>query len=77
MKIQNYVAKLSLGTRVILTRLEGHPKRGQEGQVIRILENPSKIAARQWYDVRFKDHTIGRFLQKYLMPHANNKTTAA
>jgi hypothetical protein len=35
-------------------------------------------ADKQWYDVRFDDGTIGRFLERYLvLPDANEETNAA
>jgi hypothetical protein len=43
-----------------------HQQSGQYAVVVRILENPSKKARNQWYDVRFDDGTYGRFLERDL-----------
>ena len=67
MKTKGYVANLSRGTRVRLIGVEQHPKRGGECTIIEILPNPSQKSEHQWYDVRFDDASIGRFLEKHLV----------
>jgi hypothetical protein len=67
MKAIAYVAWLPIGTRAVLKGID-HPKAGQHCAVIGVLDNPSRAAKHQWYDVRFLDGSIGRFLEKYLSP---------
>jgi hypothetical protein len=76
MKTTAYAPQLSYGTRTRLAGLENHPKTGELCTVIGVLPNPSKSAERQWYDVKFDDCSMGRFLERYLVP-ADNKTNAA
>jgi hypothetical protein len=63
----DYVANFTCGSRVLLIE-KAHPRSGQQGIIIRILPNPSGRPENQWYDVRFADFSIGRFLEKYLVP---------
>jgi hypothetical protein len=67
--VPEYVANLACGSRVRFVQ-KGHPSNGQICVVIRILPNPSSRPENQWYDVRFADSSIGRFLEKYLEPLA-------
>src|SRR5438045_7534072 len=67
MSVLKYIPNLTRGTRVRLTADE-HPKRGQQCTIMDPLPNPSQRPERQWYDVRFDDGSVGRFLQKYLAP---------
>jgi len=76
MKTATYIPQLSYDTPVRLTGIKDHPKSGQPGTIMRALPNPSRSAQHQWYDVKFEDGSIGRFLERYLAP-ANDKTTAA
>jgi hypothetical protein len=62
-----YIPNLSCGTRVRFI-WNGHRKSGQLCTVIRILTNPSLRAENQWYDVRFDDYSMGRFVERYLTP---------
>ncbi len=62
-----YIPSLRTGVQVRVVELTQRVRGGQTGTVIRILPNPSKRADNQWYDVRFNDGFIGRFLEKYLV----------
>jgi hypothetical protein len=45
-----------------------HPQNLQAAVILRALPNPSQRAVHQWYDVRFDNGILGRFLEKYLEP---------
>jgi hypothetical protein len=66
MKNFPYVSHFSYGDRVRLTGLDGHPQNGQHCTIIFVLPNPSSKPEHQWYDVRFEDGSIGRFLERYV-----------
>jgi hypothetical protein len=66
MNRSNYIANLSSYTKVRLNGPTQHTRNGQQCTIIRILPNPSERADNQWYDVRFDDGTIGRFLEEHL-----------
>ena len=74
MNTSDYIPHLPLAARV---RFIGSDRcrNGQKGAVIRILPNPSQRAEHQWYDVRFEDGSIARFLEKDLAP-ANEANAA-
>lgn len=38
------------------------------GVILRALPNPSMKAEHQWYDVRFDNGSLGRFLRHFLKP---------
>jgi hypothetical protein len=77
MKSPSYIPNLSAGTEVRLLAT-GHARVGQRCKIIRILPNPSGRAEHQWYDVRFQDGSLGRFLEKYLSRmDANGENRAA
>jgi hypothetical protein len=61
-----YVPNLSEGAEVRLTGLTQHARNGEQGTIIHILPDPSLRAQNQWYDVRFRDGSIGRFLERNL-----------
>ena len=78
MSTSKHVPHLSPGTRVLFKGDEHHPKSGQQCTIIGILPNPSKRAENQWYDIRFDDYSLGRFLERYLVRiDADGKSTAA
>jgi hypothetical protein len=78
MKNSAYIPNLPTGSEVRLTGLTKYAWDGQEGAVVRILPNPSERAENQWYDVRFRDGSIGRFLERYLERiDANDENRAA
>jgi len=70
-----YVPNLSRGTRVLF--IGDHPKNRQQCAIIRVLPNPSGRAEHQWYDVRFDDYSVGRFLERYLVPIADQERSVA
>jgi hypothetical protein len=73
-----YFPNLSTGMQVRLVGLSEHAHSGQQCTIIRRLPNPSKSTQNQWYDVRFDDGSIGRFLEKHLVPiDANDENRAA
>jgi hypothetical protein len=73
-----YIPHFSIAAQVRLTEGDHHPRSGQPCSIIRILPNPSKRAEHQWYDVRFEDGYIGRFLEKHLVMTAEeDKVNAA
>jgi hypothetical protein len=75
MNTSKYAPNLSRGTRV---RLIGHHRKNdQQCTIIDALPNPSKRLENQWYDVRFDDHTTGRFLERYLVPVAAERDKPA
>jgi hypothetical protein len=77
MRTSEYVPHLSYGSRVRFIGTN-HPKSGQQCVIIRVLPNPSQMAEKQWYDVRFDDSSIGRFVETQLMLLFNNcQITAA
>ena len=60
--VSEYAPALAFQARVRFINKD-HQQSGQFGVVVRALENPSKKARNQWYDVRFDDGTYGRFLE--------------
>ena len=68
MNTSEYSPNLPRGTRVRL--IADHPKNGQQCTIIGALPNPSQLAKNQWYDVRFDDYSMGRFVERYLVPVA-------
>ena len=67
MNTKTYIPNLRTGIKVRVVEITQHTRIGQEGRVIRQLPNPSKRADNQWYDVRFNDGFIGRFLERDLV----------
>ena len=61
-----YKSNLADGARVLFTGKERHPKSGQYCTILGALPNPSQRSDNQWYDVRFDDHSIGRFPERFL-----------
>ena len=78
MSTSNYIPNLSCGTRVRFIGQDHHPKSDQHCTIIGILPNPSKRALNQWYDVRFDDFSMGRFVERYLVRvNVDDEETAA
>jgi len=71
-----YLPALQLGTRVQFIGQDQHPHNGQMCIVIGTLPNPSRVAEHQWYDVRFDDSSIGRFLERYLVKPGGERNAA-
>ena len=67
MSTSKYIPNLPRGTRVLFIGTDHHPKSGQHCTIIGTLPNPSKRAENQWYDVRFDDYSMGRFVARYLV----------
>jgi hypothetical protein len=64
------IPKFPTGSRVVLTG--SHlPKNSQFCTIVRVLQNPSGRPENQWYDVKFDDNTVGRFVARYLA-HVNS-----
>jgi hypothetical protein len=61
-----YTPSLTIGARVRFIGTDYPTKTGEQCTIIRILPNPSGLREHQWYDVRFDDGSLGRFLEKYL-----------
>ncbi len=77
MRTSEYVPNLFCGIRVRFIG-ENHRKSGQPCTIVAILPNPSRRAENQWYDVRFDDYSMGRFVERYLMRDVEDgETTAA
>ena len=55
-----------IGAHVRFIGTDSPSKTGEQCTIIRILPNPSELREHQWYDVRFDDGSLGRFLEKYL-----------
>jgi len=70
MSTTEYSTNLPRGTRVRL--IAEHPKNGEHCTIIGALPNPSRLAKNQWYDVRFDDYSMGRFVERYLAPVSAN-----
>lgn len=66
MKTSEYVPFLTIGDRVRFIGTDYPSRTGQECTIIGILPNPSGRKEHQWYDIRFDDGYLGRFLEKYL-----------
>ena len=66
MSTSEYIPTLSRGTRVLFIGTDHHPKSGQQCTIIGALPNPSKRTGNQWYDVRFDDYSMGRFVERHL-----------
>ena len=66
MSTSEYFPNLTRETRVRL--IADHRKNGEQCTIIGALPNPSKLAKNQWYDVRFDDYSMGRFVERYLAP---------
>ena len=72
-----YIPTLSRGIQVRIIGPDHHAKNGQQGTIIGFLPNPYERAGNQWYDVRFDDGSIGRFLERHLVridAHDENTT---
>ena len=78
MSASKYIPRLPHGVRVRFIGREEHPKNGQDCTIIRVLPNPSQRVQSQWYDVRFDDYSMARFLERYLIrvPSAGEKNAA-
>jgi len=61
-----YTPSLTIGARVRFIGTDYPRKTGEQCTIIRILPNPSGLREHQWYDIRFDDGSLGRFLEKYL-----------
>ena len=78
MNISKYIPSLHYRARVRFIGNKDDPKCCRECTIIRVLPNPSERAEHQWYDVRFEDYSLGRFLEKYLaVVGSERKHTAA
>jgi hypothetical protein len=66
MKTPQYTPSLTTGARVRFIGTDYPSKTGEPCTIIRILPNPSGLREHQWYDVKFDDGSLGRFLEKYL-----------
>jgi hypothetical protein len=66
MNTSKYKPDLSRGMRVRFAGHGHHPKSGQYCSIVRVLPNPSRRREHQWYDVRFDDHSMGRFQERLL-----------
>jgi hypothetical protein len=66
MTTRQYSPSLTIGARVRFIGTDYPAKTGAQCTIIRILPNPSELPEHQWYDVRFDDGVLGRFLEKYL-----------
>jgi hypothetical protein len=66
MKTFEYIPNLPRGVKVVLIGRDSHPKNGQRCIVVAALPNPSRRSEHQWYDVRFNDYSMGRFLERCL-----------
>ena len=75
MSTSEYFPNLPRGIPVRL--IADHPKNGQQCTIIGALPNPSKLAKNQWYDVRFDDYSMGRFVERYLVPVAVDQAKKA
>ena len=62
-----YEASFRARTRVRLVKSR-QSLNGQSAVVIRALPNPSGNSGHQWYDVRFDNGVLARFLEQYLLP---------
>jgi hypothetical protein len=71
-----YIPNLERGARVRL--IGNHSKKGERCTIVEALPNPSHLAKNQWYDVRFDDFFLGRFIERDLEPVAadQRKTVA-
>jgi hypothetical protein len=67
---------LSRGMKVRFAGQPNNRKNGQHCTIIRVLPNPSNRPESQWYDVRFDDDSIGRFLRRYLVEFDDEKNAA-
>jgi len=72
----DYKPSLTNGARVRLAK-ESHQQFSKTATVLLALPNPSRHKEHQWYDVRFDDGILGRFLERYLDPIEDRKTTDA
>ncbi|HET9129571.1 MAG TPA: hypothetical protein VFO86_01410, partial [Terriglobia bacterium] len=66
MPVQDHKSKLVAGSRVVFTGMAGDARNGKPCIILGALPNPSQRSGHQWYDVRFDDHTFGRFLERFL-----------
>jgi hypothetical protein len=57
-----YIPRLGWGTQVRLLKRD-HRDSGRTGTIIRVLANPSRLSQHQWYDVKFENGRLGRFLE--------------
>jgi hypothetical protein len=60
-----YVPTLAVGDQVRLLKRD-HRNSGRIGTVIGILTNPTRHSQHQWYDVKFENGRLGRFLERDL-----------
>lgn len=70
--MEAYNPHYAVGTRLIFKE-KNHPRNGQQCTVFGALHNPSQQAEHQWYDVRFDDYSVGRFLEGRLQPVKRNE----
>ena len=77
MKRPQYEPRFSYGDRVRFAETDQYPQSGQSCRIIEVLPNPSARQEHQWYDVRFDDYTVRRFLGKYLSPTRTADTADA
>lgn len=75
MKTSERIPCLRYGDRVRF--IGDHPNTGRVCTIIRALPNPSGRPEHQWYDVKFDDATLGRFLAKYLIVSGADKEAGA
>ena len=66
MKTRQYTPSFKIGARVRFIGTDSPSKTGEQCTIIRILPNPSELREHQWYDIKFEDGSLGRFLEKYL-----------
>lgn len=66
MPVLKYKYNLAAGSRVLFTGREGDARDGKPCTILGALPNPSQRSEHQWYDVRFDDYTLGRFLERFL-----------
>jgi hypothetical protein len=67
--VNGYTPKFADGTRVVFEEKD-HSKSGEQCTIFDALNNPSRLPEHQWYDVRFEDNFVGRFLESRLKPVA-------
>jgi hypothetical protein len=67
MKTSPRIPRLRYGDRVRFIGIGNHPDTRRQCTIIRVLPNPSGRDEHQWYDVKFDDASLGRFLAKYFM----------
>jgi hypothetical protein len=65
MRTPQYTPALTIGSRLRFIGTDYPSKTGEQCTIIRILPNPSGLSEHQWYDIRFDDGSLGRFLERY------------